>query len=202
MNIFCCNPLSIKSFRRNFLCGKFINPTSPFKTVGVPHTSHNSCIIGHSRRLSKCSVTGAIFQNTSAISLKVKLQKLVTIIHENEITWFMPCIDDEVEMFRLHFAAIYSPDLSPTLIPYGKCLMQSSFHSLVLQVALCPFNKPFAGLCCWYPAWEHPWSASAGRPLLVPSPWCSWAVNQEPPGSNLNLVSAMSSLHSLRLAAL
>lgn len=62
MNIFCSTPLSIKSFRHNFLHGKFINPTFPFKTVGVPHTSHNSCIIGHSRTLSKFSMTGIIFQ--------------------------------------------------------------------------------------------------------------------------------------------
>lgn len=61
-NTFCLNPSPIKSFRQNFLCGKFINPMFPFKTVGVPYMSYKSCIIGCSRILSKFSTTGIIFQ--------------------------------------------------------------------------------------------------------------------------------------------
>lgn len=66
-NVFCSHPSPIKSFRQNFLCGKFINLMFPFKTVGVPYMSYNSYII---RTLAKFSTTGLIFKNTSDISKK------------------------------------------------------------------------------------------------------------------------------------
>lgn len=61
-NMLCQNPRLIQSFSHYFLCGKLINPTLHFKTVGVPYMIHNSYIIGCSRTLSKFSPTGIIFQ--------------------------------------------------------------------------------------------------------------------------------------------
>lgn len=75
-NIFCSNPSPIKSFRQIFLCGKFINPMFPFKTVGAPYMSHNSHIIGCSRTLSKISTIGIIFQEHICYKWKKNLQQL------------------------------------------------------------------------------------------------------------------------------
>lgn len=91
-NTFCLNPSPIKSFRQNFLCGKFINPMFPFKTVGVPYMSYKSCIIGCSRILSKFSTTGIIFQEQICHKKKKILEQLsmktksVNLCSKNNLT--------------------------------------------------------------------------------------------------------------------